>query len=161
MKRYIKQKVFSWNDRFRIYDACENDLYYVEGEILSLGKKLHLYRKSGEELAFIHQKLLTFLPRYFISRNGVDVAEVVRELTFFRPRYTVKGPGWTVSGDIFEHEYEISSGRRPIASVSKRWFSWGDTYEIDIDDQADEVMVLAIVLVIDAVIEQNQRNHAS
>ena len=152
MKLYIKQKVFSWGDKFRIYDEYENDKYYVQGEVFSLGKKLHLYNQSGNELAYIHQKLLSFLPKYFISRNGTDVAQVIKEFTFFRQEYTVDGLGWNVKGDFLAHEYTISAPNRPIASISKRWFSWGDTYEIDIFDNADEIMALCVVLIIDAVI---------
>ena len=91
MKLYIKQKVCSWGDKFRIYDAYENDKYYVEGEVFTLGKKLHLYSLSGDELAYIHQKLWSFLPKYFISQNGEDVAQVIKEFTFFRQEYTVEG----------------------------------------------------------------------
>ena len=54
MKLYIKQKVFSWGDKFRIYDEYENDKYYVEGEVFTFGKKLHLYSKLGNEIAYIH-----------------------------------------------------------------------------------------------------------
>ena len=38
MKLYIKQKVFSWGDKFRIYD--ENDKYYVESEVFTFGKMM-------------------------------------------------------------------------------------------------------------------------
>jgi len=34
------------------------------GEIFSWGKKLHVYDLRGDEVAFIQQRLLTFLPRY-------------------------------------------------------------------------------------------------
>ena len=56
MKLYIKQKVFSWKDKFFVKDEFGNDRYYVEGELFSLGKKLHIYDMNGNELAFIHQK---------------------------------------------------------------------------------------------------------
>jgi len=158
MKLYIKQKVFSWGDKFRIYDEYENDKYYVQGEVFSLGKKLHLYNQSGNELAYIHQKLLSFLPKYFISRNGTDVAQVIKEFTFFRQEYTVDGLGWKVKGDFMAHEYTISAPNRPIASISKRWFSWGDTYEIDIYDNVDEIMALCVVLIIDAVIASSNNS---
>ena len=158
MKLYIKQKVFSWGDKFRIYDEYENDKYYVQGEVFSLGKKLHLYNQSGNELAYIHQKLLSFLPKYFISRNGTDVAQVIKEFTFFRQEYTVDGLGWNVKGDFLAHEYTINAPNRPIASISKRWFSWGDTYEIDIFDNADEIMALCVVLIIDAVITSSNNS---
>ena len=128
MKLYIKQKVFSWGDKFRIYDENENDVYLVEGEVFTLGKKLHLYSPDKTELAFIHQKVFSFLPRFFISVGGNDVAEVKKEFTFFKHKFTVDALGWEVHGDFFSHSYEIASGNRTIASISKRWFSWGDTY---------------------------------
>lgn len=161
MKLYIKQKVFSWGDKFRIYDEYENDKYYVEGEVFTLGKKLHLYSPVDGELAYIHQKVLSFLPKYFISRNGIDVAQVIKEFTFFRQKYTVEGLGWTVSGDFLAHDYDISANGRRIASISKHWFTWGDTYEIDIASDADEIMVLCVVLIIDAVIAQSNNSHIS
>lgn len=161
MKLYIKQKVFSWGDKFRIYDENENDKYYVEGEVFTLGKKLHLYNRSGAELAYIHQKLWSFLPKYFISQNDVDVAQVIKKFTFFREEYTVEGLGWDVHGDLWAHEYEIDAVGWTIAAISKRWFTWGDTYEIDIADDADEVMVLCVVLIIDAVIAQSNHHAAS
>lgn len=155
MKLYIKQKVFSWGDKFRIYDENQNDRYYVEGKVFSFGKKLHLFNHSGDEEAFIHQKVLSFLPKYYISRNNVDVAQVIKKFTILRQEYIVEGLGWTVNGNFLTHDYEITSDGRTIASISKRWFSWGDTYEIDISDDADEVMAICVVLIIDAVIAQN------
>ena len=63
MKLYIRQKVFSWRDQFTVKDANGADRYYVEGEIFSWGKKFHVYDLRGDEVAFIQQRLLTFLPR--------------------------------------------------------------------------------------------------
>lgn len=160
MKLYIKQKVFSWVDKFRVYDEYENDKYFVEGEVFTLGKKLHLYSLDGDELAYIHQKVWSFLPRYFINRNGEDVAEVVKEFTFLRQEYTVEGLDWTIKGDFWAHEYQINSENGVVAAISKRWFTWGDTYEIDIADDVDEVMVLSVVLIIDAVIDSQNSSAA-
>ena len=161
MKLYIKQKVFSWGDKFRIYDENQNDRYYVKGEVLSFGKKLHLYNPSGDEEAFIHQKVLALLPKFYISRNNTDVAQVIKEFTILRQEYTVEGLGWTVKGNFWAHDYKITSNSRIIASISKRWFSWGDTYEIDISDDADEVMAICVVLIIDAVIAQSENSAAA
>ena len=156
MKLYIKQKVFSWGDNFRIYDEYENDMYYVKGEVFTFGKKLHLYATDGKELSYIHQKVMSFLPRYFINRNGEDIAQVIKEFTFFRQEYTVEGLGWTVEGDFWAHEYQINSERGVVATISKHWFTWGDTYEIDIADGIDEVMALSVALIIDAVIDSQR-----
>ena len=161
MKLYIKQKVFSWGDKFRIYDENQNDRYYVEGEVFSFGKKLHLYSHAGDEEAFIHQKVLSFLPKFYISRNNIEVAQVIKKFTILRQEYIVEGLGWTVKGNFWAHDYEITSDGRTIASISKHWFSWGDTYEIDISDDADEVMAICVVLIIDAVIAQSDNSAAA
>ena len=161
MKLYIKQKVFSWGAKFRIYDEYENDKYFVEGEVFTFGKKLHLYSLDGNELAYIHQKLWSFLPKYFINRNGEDIAQVIKEFTFFRQEYTVEGLGWTVEGDFLAHEYRIHSERGVVASISKHWFAWGDTYEIDISEGVDEVLALSVVLIIDAVIDSQRSSSAA
>ncbi len=161
MNLYIKQRIFTWGDQFSIYDEAGNEKYYVEGEILTFGKKLHLYDLQGRELAYIEQQLLTFLPKYIIYREDEEFAEVVKEFTFFHPEYTVTGADmhiqWTVHGDFFDHDYEITDGDRVIASVSKEWFTLGDAYEICIGEGEEEIGALAVVLVIDACIDA-QRN---
>ena len=124
MKYCIKQKVFSFKDKFYIYDEFGNEIFYVEGEFFSFGKKLHLYNMSGNELAFINQKLFSFLPKYYISKNGSQTAEVVKHFTFFKQEYSVIGPEWSVTGDFFSHEYFIYGGDHTVASITKEWFTW-------------------------------------
>lgn len=153
MKLYIQQHVFTFGDKFSIYDQNENECFYVEGEVFTFGKKLHLYSSNGREAAFIHQKLFSFLPKYYISVNGTDIAEVVKEFTFFRNEYTVNGLGWKVSGNFMDHDYSITSGDRTIAVISKQWFSWGDAYEIDIAEGIDPALAISVVLIIDACLD--------
>ena len=159
MDLFIKQKVFSFGDKFSICDGAGNEIFYVEGEVFSFGKKLHLFDMAGNELAFVSQKVLSFLPRYYININGEQIAEVVKEFTFFRQRYTVNGLGWSVEGDFFDHTYDILDGDRLIVAVTKEWFTWGDTYRLSIAHDANVAAALAVVLVIDACIEAAQNNN--
>jgi len=158
MNLYMKQRFFSWNDRFSIYDEAGNERYFVEGEIFSWGKKLHVYDANGNEVSFIQQKVWSFLPRYMIYRGETEVAQVVKEFTFFHQEYSVEGLGWRVHGDIWDHEYEIGMSDRSVAAVSKEWFTFGDAYRIWVSSEADEVMALSVVLVIDACIEAERNN---
>ena len=158
MKLYIKEKVFSWNERFSVKDENGWDKYFVEGEFLSLGKKLHLLNIHGEEVAFIQQKLLTLLPRFTVSVAGRQIAEIRKEFTLFFQRYVIDGLGWEVEGSIWEHVYEIRRNGRPIVYISKEWFTWGDSYVLDILDPADELLALAVVLTIDCVAEAGNNN---
>lgn len=154
MKLYIKQKVFSWTDRFTVKDAEGQDRYFVEGEFLTWGKKLHVYDRMQREVAFIHEEVLTFLPKYHVSVDGTEVAEIIKEFTFFKPKYRIDGLGWEIDGRFMEHDYEIRKGNQTIATIYKEWMTWGDCYEIDIAEGVDEIMALAVVLTIDCVTAQ-------
>ena len=158
MNLYIKQHIFTWGDKFSVYDENENEIFFVQGEIFTLGKKLHIYDAKDNEVAFIEQEIFSFLPRYYISKDSEQIAEVVKEFTFFTQQYSVKGLDLEVSGDFFAHDYEICNNERVVATVSKEWLTWGDTYQISIDNDADEIAILAIVLVIDACIQSSQNN---
>lgn len=155
MKLYIKEKVFSWGDKFTVKDGYGNDKYVVEGEVFSWGKKLHVYDMLGREVAFIKQEIWSFLPRYDVFCGGRQVAQIKKEFTFLFPKYTIAGLGWEIDGSFMAHEYRITKSGRSIVSISKEWMTWGDSYELDIANPADEIVALAVVLTIDCVTESN------
>ncbi len=161
MKLFIKQKVFSWGDKFMVKDESEQDKYSVQGEVFSLGKKLHVYDINGEEVAYIHQKVFSFMPRYFVYKNEQQVAEIVQKFKFFKPAYVVNGPGWNVEGNFSAHLYRVFKDDNPIINIEKVWFTWGDSYVLDIDDNTDEILALAVVLAIDAATQQAQSSHSA
>jgi uncharacterized protein YxjI len=55
--------------------------------------------------------------------------------------------------------FNILRDGRQVAEVSKRWFAWSDTYGVDISDEEDPVFILALVIVIDQVIHDNNHNN--
>lgn len=151
MKLYIRQKVFSWVDRFTVWDESGNDRYYVEGEFFSWGKKLHVSNLAGQEVAFIQQKVFSFLPKFFVFVDGEEVAEIVKEFTLLFPKYRIDGLGWDIDGSFMAHDYKITQNGRSIVTIHKEWMTWGDCYELDIVENADEIVALATVLAIDCV----------
>jgi len=150
MKLYIKQKVFSWKDKFTVKNEEEIDQYAVEGEFFSIGKKLHITDHSGNEVAVIHQKVLSLMPRYFVYQGNQEVAEIVKKFTFIKQAYVVNGPNWKVEGNFSAHNYRVFDEDKPIINIEKGWFTWGDSYILDIDPSVNEILALAVVLAIDA-----------
>lgn len=155
MKLYIKEKVFSWGDKFTVKDEYGSDKYFVEGEVFSWGKKLHVYNNAGCEVAFIKQEVFSFMPRFYVFCDNQQVAEIKKEFSFLFPRYSIEGLGWEIEGRFMAHEYEITQSGRTIVSISKEWMTWGDSYELDILNPEDEIVALAVVLTIDCVTESS------
>ncbi len=155
MKLYIREHVFTWSDEFTVRDETGAEKYTVSGEVFTWGKKLHVYDRAGNEVAYIRQELLTWLPCYHVYVNGAETAQIRQKFSFFHPRYEVDGPGWCVEGEFFAHDFEITCNGRTVAALHKQWMTWGDCYELDIADPADELTALAVLVVIDCVEESN------
>lgn len=152
MKLYIKQKAFSFADKFYVRDDSDFDRYYVEGEIFTLGKKLHVYGTDHSEVMYVSQKPFSFLPKVDIYIGESHVGTLVKEFTLFTQEYTFDSSFGTfgITGDFWAHEYEITLDGFPAATVSKEWFTWGDSYALDISS-GEELVFLGILLAIDII----------
>lgn len=161
MRYQMRQKLFAFGDDFKIRDDAGNEVYFVDGKVFSIGNKLAFQDLQGNELAFIRQKLLSWGPTYEITRGG-EVAAVVKKhlFTLFRCKFTVDVPGpddLEAQGSFLDMEYTFSRGGTPVAEVSKRWFSFGDSYGVDVADGQDDLLILASTVVIDMICHDDRR----
>lgn len=149
----MKQKLLSWGDDFYIRDEEGRDVYFVDGKALTFGDQLSFQDLEGHELAYIKQKVFALGRTYEIYRDGELAAVVKKELfALFHHRFTVDVPGpddLEAEGDFLDREYAFARGGRIVATVSKRWFSFADTYGIEIADGEDAVLILASAVVVD------------
>lgn len=150
MKLLFKQRFFSWFDSYDVYDESGNTLYTVKGQ-LDWGHCLKIYDAADREVGTVKEEILTFLPKFNIYNNQAYLGCIRKEFSFFVPRFTVEFNGWQVEGDFFEWDYAIQTAQgAPVATVSKELFRWTDTYVIDVNDPADALYALMLVLAIDA-----------
>lgn len=159
MRYLMKQKIFALGDDFTIQDADGNDVYFVDGKVFSIGDKLSFEDMSGNELAEIRQKLLSLGRTYEIYRDGAQAAVVKKALfSLFHTRFSVDVPGpddLEAEGNFLDYEYKFTRGSEPVAVVSKKWFSWSDTYGVDIADGEDDILILACTVVVDLVCHED------
>lgn len=154
----IKQKVFSIGASFNIKNEFDDDIYSIKGEVFTLGKKLRLYDLVGNELVYIEQEVFNFLPVYKIYIDGKVAAIVKKKFTLFRTEFLIesKEKEYTLEGDFLAHEYGIFTGNSQVASISKEWFSFGDTYGVEISDSEKHPFILALVIVLDQVCHEGR-----
>lgn len=162
MMRYVmKQKLFAWGDDFIIKTEDGREAYFVDGKVFTLGDKLSFQDMQGRELAFIRQKLLAWGPTYEIYRNGELFAVVKKHLfTLFRCRFTVDVPGpddLEATGNFLDREYTFARCGQTAATVSKQWFSWTDTYGVEVGEGEDDLLILASTVVIDMVCHADRK----
>ncbi|MGN0351808.1 MAG: LURP-one-related/scramblase family protein [Roseburia sp.] len=150
MRLLIKQRVFSWSDTYDVYDESGNPKYFVKAEFFSLGHQLHVYDRANCEVGLIKERLLTLLPIFDIEVNGSVQGQIEKKFSLFRPKYEVNFNGWRVEGDFLGWDYDVYAGCSSVIHITKEVLHWGDTYVIDFQNPADELMGLLLVIAIDA-----------
>jgi uncharacterized protein YxjI len=161
MRYVMKRKPFSWGDHFWIQDEVGQSVFLVNGNVPLMGHQVSFQNPAGQELAFIRQKVLSWGPRYEIFRDGALAAVMTKELfTLFHCKFTVDVPGpddLQATGSFMEHEYSFARGDATVAAVSRKWFSWVDTYGVDVAGGEDDVLILAATIVIALICQDHRR----
>src|SRR5688572_10980176 len=150
----IRQNLISIGDDFWIENAEGKRVFKVDGKVLRIRKTLVFEDAQGKKLAQIQQRLLTIRDTMVIDdADGKEWAVVKKALIApLRDRFSVKvknGQDLDVQGSIFEHEYTVKDGRNQVAQVSKKWFSFTDTYGVEIDSAQNDILILAVAVAID------------
>lgn len=159
MKLYMKQKVFSIVDKYKIYDENQKLMYHVEGQFFSWRGKMTLMKNDQPIYHFSH-RIFTFINRYLDIYNKYNekIGVFVKNFSFFTPRITVdiKNKPYEIKGELFAHDFTIYRDQQFVATVTKKWITWGDTYEIDINQEEDIDLIVALVIGIDTTIHNDR-----
>ncbi|QDT11544.1 LURP-one-related/scramblase family protein [Planctomycetes bacterium K23_9] len=160
----IKEKFWSWGNDFAITDSVGNEVYYVDGKAFSWGDKLSFQNADREELALISQKMMSWKPRYQIIMDGNVFAEVIKEWSWWHKTFTLDVPGpndYTIEGTFWSHEFDFVRQNKSVARISKKHWSWTDSYGVDVADDEDSVSILCACIVIDQVLHNESNSHLS
>src|SRR5260370_2914062 len=150
------QKLVACGDDYWIENALGQRVFVVDGKAFRLREHLGFQDIQGNELAAIQEKVMHIKDIYSIYRNRNVLATVKKALiTPLRQRFNVHVAGaenMEAEGNILDHEYEINEGRNRIAEVSNKWFRIADSYAVDIVPGSDDILILAVTVVIDMML---------
>ncbi|MGK0577778.1 LURP-one-related/scramblase family protein [Macrococcus capreoli] len=151
MRLYAKKKVLSWTQDFSIMNERDEVVYTAKGQFDLLGRrKLRILDGNGNELAFIKQRVAAFSTTMDVLVNGYETMTIRKKMLSFRPTFIIQGEDWIVRGNFLNYEYVIEDGKGSVvAKISKKFFSWRDTFGIDIvDESANVAHIIAVVMTI-------------
>ncbi len=152
--RYLmREKLLTLRDNYHIENDQRQRVFQVDGKLLRLRDTLLFKDMQGHELLKIQEKWLRGRHTMNIHR-GNEVAASVHEafVEVARDRYQIRiprAPDLLAHGNILDHEYVIERDNWKIAEISKKWFRVADTYGVEIGPGEDDILILAITVVID------------
>ena len=164
MARYrMRQRLIAIGEDFAIEDEYGNPVYHVDGKVLRLRETFVIEDRYGNEVATIREKKLALRDTMNILRGGETIATIRKAwFTPFRDTFAIDvtgGEDMVAQGDILDHEYAIRRGRETVAQVSKHWFSFRDTYGIEIAPGEDDGLILAVAVAIDEMAHDPDDEH--
>lgn len=148
---FIKQKVFSLSEKFTVKNQQEQDVYYVEGSFMRIPKTFSIMNTADEEVALITKKVFSFLPKFFVEVDGREVLTIKKEFSFLKARYTIDSADIEVHGNWWDMDFQVIQRGAVIGEVNKKWFTWGDSYSVQVFEEEMEAIIIAIVVAIDCV----------
>lgn len=137
--------------KFTVKNHEEKDVYFVEGSFMKIPKSFSIKNSAGAEVALITKKTFSFLPKFFVEVNGQDVLTINKEFSFFKSRYSIDAANIEVQGSWWDMDFEIFQHGEMIGKVNKEWFTWGDSYKVQVLNEEMETIVIALVIAIDCV----------
>jgi uncharacterized protein YxjI len=157
----MRQRLASIGDDFWIENEEGERVFKVDGKALRLRKTLVFEDADGHELAKIQERVARIKDSMEVEDpDGNRVALVKKAMiTPLRERWVVKiadGPDLDVQGNVLDHEYTFTDGRRPVATVSKKWFRVADSYGVEIAADQDPVVVLAATVAVEMMAHEGR-----
>lgn len=152
----LRHQLFSLGEDFWIQNAGGENVYKADSKAMSLRETFVVADVNDNELATIEAKLLSLQPTVKILRGGKLSATVKKAIALFKQKFSIKVEGGAeleAQGNVLKHEYQITSGGKPVATISKKWFSLDDTYGIALAPGQDEVLLLCAAICIDEMAE--------
>ena len=152
----MRQRMISIGDDYVIENDRGERVFKLDGKALRIRKTIVFEDMDGHELCKIQERMLHIKDSMEIETPDGDRIAMVKKamITPLRERWVAHvedGPDLHTHGNIVDHEYTIERDGDKVAEVSKRWFRVRDTYGVEVFPGENDVLILAIVAVIDTM----------
>ena len=137
----IEQKIAALRDTFGVKDRSGNLLAYVKKKLVSWGPQFFFETPDGTRFGEMRGKVLTVRPTFEIYDQQGLVATVKKKvLKLIGSEWWLENSAGTeigrIKGNVTEHEFSIQTPTGgQVAQVHKKWVSLRDTYGVEIQSQ--------------------------
>ena len=158
MRIIVKNKFFSWGGSSKVEDEAGNPLYSVKGKVFSFTAKKRLVDLNGNVLYKIRNKWPTFLlhSAFICDADGNKLCKVRVSMRLSRV-YVVEDCADDIQIDGFPlYGMEVRRNGEYIGTITKKFWSLRDYYELDLPDGKDPTFMIALSIAIDNVHDKSR-----
>jgi uncharacterized protein YxjI len=164
MRYHIKERAWSLPEVFIVRDDEGSAVFEIRGAFVNIDDDLVLIDSStSQELARVHirQNMPSLTLHYEIHRNGQLWAHLHDRFRLFHEDFKIKtgtGSALRVKGETLHWNFSIiDETGHPLALIGHQNSMFPDCYAIEVVQDVDAVVMVALVIVIDMVRERKEQ----
>jgi len=159
----LRQIIFAIGHDMWVMDERGEKVFLMDNKTIALRKTYIMYDMQHQEVLKIIRQPLHLHKTISIEHQGHEIAEVQKALlTVFRDKWTIKVPGGQdliAQGDFLSHEYSITRNEQSVAHISKQWFSIRESYGVEVFDETQIPLMIALTVAIDEMVHEEEEAH--
>lgn len=158
MKLIVKEKFISMHRKFYVKNENDENVFEISSKPISIGFKTTIKDLKGEKKAYIEEEVLHLMSHYKIYIGDKFICKIAKKFKILKNDYSITN-GYKVNGDFFSLNFSIYNDKNEeIGRIKRKFFAITDKYEIDIPNDKDKMIVLAIVVAISNDVNREQEN---
>ena len=151
MYLYLKQKVFAIRDKLTFFDEAGTPVFKATGSLFAIPKRLNVTDTVGTELMQVRVKLF----RIFLTYGLIDLQSRT-EIGYVKAKFSltksfkvvIAGETLHIKGSLFGFQFNlVNAAGETLVSVNKKLLSWGDSYQVFIDETKIKPEVAAAICI--------------
>lgn len=159
MKLYMKAKIASIHNKIEITNEAKEPVYHIQSKVLSLHNVTYLRDAEGGDVATITGKVVSLHDIHRIEMHDGRTVELRSELLHLtRDVLDIEALGWRLEGDIVQHNYQLADSQgQVLARTHRKWLTLHNTYELEIVDETDMDLIVAVLVALDKIVADRER----
>lgn len=163
-KLFFDEKYFEITDHYPIVNEKNEDVYFFDQAFKLQGYNSRLTDADGKLLFEMERQLISFMPKYSVRFYNGETLDVHKMVSFAHKEISISTSNERIhlSGDVFNNNFEIiNQNEKVIGTVKKHVISFNDSYELDVIDQSYELILVAIVICLNNILDLERSSRAS
>ena len=160
MQLSIRNKWISFKGSSVVQDLEGKDVLKIVGKFWTFTRKKSVCELDGTVKYVIKNKIISLFGRtaYVFDDKGEKVCTLKRKIFSLRDRYFVESPlgKIEINGNIFQFNYKITLDGKEIGHISRK-VSLRDSFVLDINDEFDYRLFVALVIAIDNITDRRDQ----
>ncbi len=157
---YTELKLGDLHQKVEIKDEQGQTLYWTKSSVIAIRGKTDIFDANNAQVAHLEKKPISLHEKHFITMADGRRFTLSNELFHvFKDVTNIEGLGWQLQGNVIGLNFTLfDQNGELIAAIGQKMISLHDRYSIDLYQQQQEPVVVAIVIALQKMLTSRREN---